>query len=154
MAKTKIMKLRSLAQLDIDAIGTYDAALKRVDIPILREKLTEFRADHVRHVQSLNALIASLGGERVQEKPDIKGVVLTGFTMATSMMGNTAALLAMVGNEELTNRTYQAALKTEWTPEERILIESHFADEQRHLQWIMSAAKSRDWDRIEQEAHT
>lgn len=154
MAKTKIMKLRSLAQLDVDAIGTYDAALKRIDVPILREKLTEFRADHVRHVQSLNALIVNLGGERVEEKPDVKGMFLTGFTAATSMAGNTAALLAMIGNEELTTHTYQAALKSDWNPEERVLIEHHYRDEQRHLAWIKAAAKSRDWERIEHEAHT
>lgn len=154
MAKTKIEKLRSLAQLDVDAVGTYDAALKRIDIPILREKLSEFRADHLRHVQSLNAVIVNLGGQRVEEKPDVKGIFLTGFTAATSMAGNTAALMAMVGNEELTTRTYQAALKVDWNAEERMLIEGHYHDEQRHLAWIKSAAKSRDWERIEHEAHT
>lgn len=153
MANKKIMKLRSLAQLDIDAIGTYDAALKRIDVPILRDKLLEFRGDHERHVQHLNELIAKLGGERVEHKPDLKGRFLTGFTAATSMMGNEGALLAMVGNEELTTHTYQAALKMDWDPEERTLIEKHYSDERRHLEWIKDAAKNRQWARREEEAH-
>ncbi len=145
MSKTKLAKLHSLAQLDVDAIGTYDAALQRVDVPLLKERLAEFREDHVRHVHALNDLISKLGGKPVSMKPDLKGAVLKGFTAVTSMMGNEAALIAMVGNEELTTRTYQAALKLEWTPEERIVIDSHYADEQRHLSWIKDAAKSRRW---------
>jgi rubrerythrin len=149
--KKKLAKLHSLAQLDVDAIGTYDAALERVDVPMLREQLSGFRADHERHVRTLNDFIVRYGGEAVEMKPDIKGAVLKGFTAVTSMMGNEAALVAMIGNEELTTRSYQAALKLEWSPEERTVIESHFADEQRHLAWIKDAAKSRRW--ADQEAH-
>ncbi len=145
MATKKIEKLRSLAQLDVDAIGTYDAALKRIDVPVLKERLTEFRGDHVRHVQELNDLIAKLGGERVEEKADLKGTILKGFTAATSMMGNEAALLAMVGNEELTTNTYKAALKFEWNDQERSLITRNYNDEQRHLAWIKEAARNRQW---------
>ncbi len=145
MATKKIEKLRSLAQLDVDAIGAYDAALKRIDVPILKERLAQFRTDHVRHVQDLNNLISRLGGQRIEEKADLKGTILKGFTAATSMMGNEAALLAMVGNEELTNSTYKAALKFEWNDEERSLIQRNYDDEQRHLAWIKAAARSRQW---------
>lgn len=151
--KDKISRLRKLAQLDVDAIGTYDAALKRVDVPILRDKLSEFRTDHERHVTHLNEVIVRLGGEAVSHKPDLKGTVLTGFTAITSLMGNEASLLAMVGNEELTTRTYQAALEGEWTVEERSMIERHYGDERRHLEWIKHAARSREWAHRTGEAH-
>lgn len=151
--KDKISKLRKLAQLDVDAIGTYDAALKRVDVPELKMKLEEFRSDHQRHVLHLNELISRLGGQAVEHKPDFKGTVLTGFTAITSMMGNEAALMAMVGNEELTTHTYKAALEADWTADERQLIERHYSDERRHLEWIKHAAKSRDWKHREHEAH-
>ena len=153
MAEKKISKLRSLAQLDVDAIGTYDAALRHIDVPFLRDKLMEFRGDHQRHVLDLNELIAKLGGERVEEKPDLKGIALTGMTAATSILGNEAALIAMVGNEELTTHTYQAALKLDWTAEERKLIEKNFSDEQRHLNFVKEAAKSRQWAQREEERH-
>jgi rubrerythrin len=146
----KISKLRSLCQLDVDAIGTYDAALARIDVPLLKEKLTEFRADHVRHVSALNDMLVKLGSQAMSEKADLKGAVLKGFTSITSRFGNEAALMAMVGNEELTTRTYHAALEMQWSADERELIERHYADEQRHLEWIKQAAKNRQqWSQRE-----
>jgi rubrerythrin len=148
----KVAKLRSLCQLDIDAIGTYDAVLARVHVPMLKEKLTEFRADHVRHVSALNELLMKLGAQVVSDKPDLKGSVLKGFTAITSRLGNEAALVAMVGNEELTSRTYHAALQMNWATDERVLIERHYADERRHLEWIRKAAKTRQWAQREAQA--
>lgn len=150
----KIMKLRRLCQLDIDAMGTYDAALARVNVAALKEKLMEFRADHLRHVVALNHELVKLGAREVRERPDLKGALLKGFTAVTSMLGNEAALLAMVGNEALTNRTYRAALRLDWNAEQRAMLERHFNDERRHLEWIREAAKTRHWaPRREARAH-
>ncbi|MBX5481241.1 MAG: ferritin-like domain-containing protein [Myxococcaceae bacterium] len=145
MPQKKIEKLQRLAQLDVDAIGTYDAAMKRISYPVVLEKLGEFRADHVKHVERLNGLLRNLGAEAVEVKPDLKGRVLKGFTAAQSMMGTEGALVAMIGNEELTTHTYHAALKVDWTAEERAVIELHYADERRHLEWIKQAAIRREW---------
>jgi uncharacterized protein (TIGR02284 family) len=140
-------KLRELAQLDVDAIGLYDAAIQRITVPLVREKLSEFRVDHVRHVQDLNAEILKLGGEQVDGSPDVKGTLLRGFTAVTSMMGTQAALFAMAGNEEITNHSYQSALKAaDWTAEVRSLIERNYADERRHLAWIKQASKEKFWE--------
>ena len=89
----------------------------------------------------------------MREVPDFKGTVLKGFTALTSMMGNEAALMAMLGNEELTTRTYHSALRMDWNGEERALIERHSEDERRHLAWIKQAARHREWTRRETEAH-
>jgi len=153
-ADKRISKLRSLCQLDVDAIGTYDAALARIDVPLLKEKLTEFRADHVRHVSALNDMLVKLGSQTVSDKADLKGAVLEGFTSITSRLGNEAALMAMVGNEELTTRTYHSALQMQWSADERELIERHYADERRHLDWIKEAARNRQqWSPRETQAH-
>lgn len=138
-----IAKLRSLAQLDVDAIGTYDAAIARVTDSDIATRLAEFRVDHVRHVQDLNALISKLGGAQVEQVPDLKGVALTGMTMVTSLMGTDAALMAMIGNEELTNRVYEAALKLKLDREALEVIRKNYSDEQRHLEWIKQALKAR-----------
>ena len=111
----QLNKLRDLAQLDVDAIGLYEAAMERISIPFVREKLAEFRVDHVRHVQDLNEEISELGGQPVSNSPDFKGTVLRGFTAVTSMMGTQAALLSMIGNEQLTNLSYETALKLNWS---------------------------------------
>ncbi|MFL5322323.1 MAG: DUF2383 domain-containing protein [Myxococcaceae bacterium] len=143
MSEKIVSKLRGLAQLDVDAIGTYDAAIARVTDEEVATQLASFRVDHVRHVQDLNALIQKLGGAQVSQTPDLKGVALTGMTMVTSMMGTLSALMAMVGNEELTNRVYEAALKLELGSEARELVAKNYADERRHLAWIKSALKIR-----------
>jgi rubrerythrin len=150
---SELEKLRSLAQLDVDAIGTYEAAIARVKEQLVRERLSEFRVDHVRHVQDLNVFIRERGGEPVELRPDLKGAVMKGMTAITSMMGTEAALVAMLGNEELTNRAYELALGFEWSPQVRQLIEKNRKDEERHLAWIKDAVRLRPWTRDEAGAH-
>jgi rubrerythrin len=148
----EVEKLRSLAQLDVDAIGAYDAAIARVKEPLVRERLNEFRVDHVRHVQDLNAFIQQLGGVAVELKPDLKGTAMKGFTAVTSMMGTEAALVAMLGNEEIANRVYELALDFEWSPEVHALIRKNRQDEERHITWIREAARLRPWVDNEEQA--
>jgi rubrerythrin len=146
METTQQIELRNLAQLDVDAIALYDAAIQRISIPLLRDKLSEFKADHERHVVGLNAEIVKATGKPVETKPDLKGSVLRGFTAITSMMGDQAALLAMTTNEELTNRAYEKALKLDWSSSQRALIQQNYDDEKRHLAWIKLAAKEKPWE--------
>jgi rubrerythrin len=143
--KSKVGKLRSLAQLDADAVGAYDAAIARVNESLVRERLNDFRVDHVRHVQDLNALIQRFGGEPVELKLDLKGTAMKGLTAVTSMMGTEAALVAMLGNEEFTNRAYELALQFDWSPEIRVLIQKNREDEYRHVTWIRDAVRTRPW---------
>lgn len=149
---SEVDKLRTLAQLDVDAAGTYEAAIARVKEQMIRERLNDFRIDHVRHVQDLNAVIQQLGGEPVELRPDFKGAAMKGVTAMTSMMGTEAALVAMLANEELTNRTYELALRFNWSPEVRGLIEKNRQDEERHIAWIRDAVRLRPWAGSEVEA--
>lgn len=142
-AKHQVAKLRSLAQLDVDAIGAYDAAIARVSNESVRERLGQFRADHFRHVKELNGFVHALGGEPLDIKADLKGALMKGMTAMTSMMGTEAALIAMMGNEEVTNHAYDAILRLEWSPDIRLLLEKNREDERRHLNWIREAAKER-----------
>jgi rubrerythrin len=151
--RPEVSKLRSLAQLDADAVGAYDAAISRVEEPLIREKLNEFRIDHVRHLQDLNTFIQQFGGEPVQLKPDLKGAAMKMATAASSMMGTHAALAAMLGNEEFSNRAYQYALRFEWSAEVVGLIQKNREDERRHLAWIQDAIKSRLWGTGRAEVH-
>src|SRR5229473_8684900 len=146
METTQQIELRKLAQLDVDAIELYEAAIQRISVPLLRDKLSEFRTDHEQHVVNLNAELVKTGGKAIEAKPDLKGTVLWGFTAVTSMMGDHAALLAMTANEEITNRSYEKALKADWTPDIRALIEKNFGDEKRHLAWIKQALKDKYWE--------
>ena len=140
-----VSHLKRLAQLDIDAIASYEAAIDRIDVTSVRQELDGFRVDHVRHVQDLDALVVAAGAEPVEPKPDLKGALLKGFTAATSMAGVEAALLAMLANEELTNHTYASALELPLLPEQRRVVEKNYDDEKRHLAWIKRALRERPW---------
>ena len=146
MADKEITKLRELAQLEVDAIGLYEAAIERIDVPLISERLSEFRVDHQRHAEDLNTAIVRLGGIELPSSPDLKGTVLRGFTSVTSMMGNQAALLGMMGNEELTKKSYESALRVDWATDLRALIEKSCGDEKRHLAWIKQALKDKYWE--------
>jgi rubrerythrin len=141
-AKARLETLRKLAHLDVDAVGAYDAALKHIRTEAIATRLGEFRADHLRHVRELNALLETFGEEPVEFKPDAKGVLIKGATAATSMMGDRAALFSMRSNERLTNHTYLDAIDEAWNEEVRAMLVRNFADEQRHLAWIEEAIRT------------
>jgi rubrerythrin len=132
-------------QLDLDAMVAYDKAIEACDNSEVKAALAEFRSDHVRHVQDLSEAVLRAGAEP-QRTRDLKGFVIQGFTEIVSH-GDRSALMAMRGNEELTNRLYEAALKRDLTPDVRALLEKNLADERRHLAWIKDALDRRIWER-------
>lgn len=140
-----IDRLNELIALDYDAVGAYEAAIDRIDVEFLRSRLREFQGDHRRHIQELSRVVVGLGG-KAREKPDVKGFFIKGFTAITSVMGNEAALKAMQGNEKLTNRTYEQAMKEGWPEEVRVIIERNFRDEQRHLAFIEESLRLRSFE--------
>jgi uncharacterized protein (TIGR02284 family) len=143
--KRMIERLNDLIALDIDAVGAYEAAINRIDVEFLRMNLRQFQQDHEQHIRDLSQMVKTLGGTP-RQKPDAKGFILKGFTAVTSMMGTEAALQAMRGNENLTNRTYRNALKEEWGSEARTIIERNYMDEQRHLAFIEDMLRNRPWE--------
>ena len=154
----QVAKLRALAQVDVDAIAAYDVAISRVSEPLVRERLEQFRRDHVRHVRELDALVQRLGAGPLALRPDLRGAAMRGLTALGGMMGTEATLLAMLGNEEVSNRAYALALALEWDVETRLLIRRHRADEERHGTWVRDALRERPWQpgglgSLEREAH-
>ncbi|UQA58287.1 DUF2383 domain-containing protein [Polyangium aurulentum] len=139
-------KLNSLIMLDVDAVHAYDQAIEACEILTVKDTLTEFRNDHERHIHDLSEQVRALGGTPEVHR-DLKGFVIEGFTALMSR-GDHSALLAMRGNEELTNRVYKAALEMEdLSPEARTVIERNYADEQRHVSWINNQLSARVWER-------
>lgn len=129
-----LTRLRELAQLDVDAIGAYDSAIKHCK-PEIGQKLSEFRADHVAHLEALNALISKYGGEPVERSRDLKGTLLKGVTAATSLLGTEAALVATIGSEEVSKYRYRFAARGELPEDVKQALEKHLADEDLHLEW-------------------
>jgi rubrerythrin len=99
--------------------------------------LRAYQQDHERHVRDLSAAVRDYGGTP-RESRDVKGFFIQAFTAVNAWMGDKAALKAMKGNEELTNRTYARALEESWPEKIRLIIERNREDERVHLAFVES----------------
>lgn len=139
-------ELKSLIQLDIDAIRAYGAAIQRIDQPDIKLQLTEFQRDHERHIADLSPEVVRLGDKPPANRPDVKGFVIQGFTAVRSMTGTEGALKAMESNEKLTNRNYGKAVAMAFPPGPMMLLQRCAADERRHLEYIERTLRLRPWE--------
>jgi uncharacterized protein (TIGR02284 family) len=138
MARNTIEIMNDLIQLDVDAVHAYEQAIEACDIVTIQEKLRAFQGDHERHIEDLSRLVRARGAEPKVTR-DAKGFLIKGFTAIMSR-GDHSALMAMRGNEELTNLSYKNALDDVGAEAEvRTVVERNYADEQRHLAWIKDA---------------
>src|SRR5689334_15823951 len=107
MSKGALDTLKSLRQLDIDAVHAYTSAIEQIDVSSIRSRLEQFRGDHERHITDLEPCIRRFGAEPDPRERDFKGFLIQGFTAIRSMTGTEGALKAMLGNEETTNAHYR-----------------------------------------------
>ena len=145
--KEVVKRLRSLLQLDVDASHAYQQAIDKIDKPSVREQLILFREDHERHIREIAAKLEEMGEKPPKATPDVKGVLIEGFTALRSMTGTHGALKAMKTNEELTNRKYSEALKLDASLEIHSLLEKNYQDEVRHLAFVEECLKNRVWEK-------
>lgn len=143
MQKDDAIKLLiDLCQLDIDAVEAYDKAIAHIEDLTIKAKITQFKNDHEQHIADLSVLIANYGGEPPARTPDLKGLLITGFTALRSLTGTTGALKAMESNEKTTNREYQQALNNPNLPTDiKVVLEKNLGDERTHLAYIEQALK-------------
>jgi uncharacterized protein (TIGR02284 family) len=142
---SSISALHDLVHLDMDAIKAYEQAIKASEHPVVADQLRKFQADHSRHVTDLTAELTRLG-EKADAKTDLKGFFIEKFTAITSR-GTRSALMAMMGNEQLTTSRYRAALELQDIPDTcKAVVRANHADEQRHLAWIKDALEKKIWE--------
>ena len=145
-SKKVIKVLSDLLHLDVDAIHAYDQAIDNIDVRDIRMRLEEFKGDHERHVTDLSAAIQRHGGEPPKRGRDLKGFFLEGFTAIRSATGTQGALKAMRGNEQLTNRRYEDAMKADLPAEDKDLVRQNLEDERRHLAYIEQVLREKLWE--------
>lgn len=130
-------QLQHLVRIDMDALRAYAQAIDNVDDQSVRNMLTGFRHDHERHVETLSAAIAEMGGT-VPKQPHFAGFALAGMTGVAAGMGVSSALMVMQSNEIVTNQAYDLALSADLPEPVRELVEQNREDERRHLKEISS----------------
>lgn len=147
MAEEMVKKIKSLIQLDVDAVHAYQQAIEKIEVPLIREQLTRFKEDHERHVRELSERLTAMGEEPPRPAPDLKGYLIEGFTALRSMTGTEGALKAMRTNEQLTNRRYEEARRMNAPADLHALLEANYEDERRHLAYVEQALRDRLWEK-------
>ncbi|MRG91453.1 DUF2383 domain-containing protein [Polyangium spumosum] len=136
--------LNELIALDLACAAAYEVACGVCKDEEIKGKLSEFQEDHLRHARELGEHVRRAN----QEPPsglDTKGIIIHGFTTLASQEDRTA-VLAMRGNEELSNNAYASALQAGLPEELQGLVQANFEDERRHMRWIRGAIVLRGWD--------
>ena len=126
----------AMAELDAEAAEAYRIAAEYTENVALRDKLEEFRADHLRHVETFNRMLAAAGVAEVPADLDEDSSAVTMLAASMGTMGVRATVMAMIANEQLTTAMYEAAMELPFEDEVARILEVHMADEQRHLDWL------------------
>lgn len=129
--------LKDLISLDYDAAEAYQAAIERLENPLYKQKLGEFREDHLRHIRELKEVAATLDIE-TPTGPDAKLALAKGKVVMAGIMGDKEILMAMKTNEEDTNTAYERAVNhKDIIASARGVVDRGLSDERRHRQWII-----------------
>lgn len=144
MNESVISLICNLVALDRACAAAYEAACGVCKDEQIQAKLTEFKEDHERHVRELSEVVKQAGQQAPMDL-DAKGVVIKGFTMLSAQEDRTA-VLAMRGNEELSNGAYASALKADLPTEILDMVQANFDDERRHMAWLRDTVLLRGWD--------
>jgi uncharacterized protein (TIGR02284 family) len=129
--------LSDLIQLDHDAAIAYQAAIDRVENSGLRATLSQFRQDHLRHIDEMGEELSALGRTPPREG-DMKSLLTKGKVVIGGLIGDKAILQAMKTNEDDTNTAYERAVgHKDATAGTRAALERGLGDERRHREWMV-----------------
>jgi competence protein ComEA len=137
-------QVAALMLLDLAAVEAYEVALRVCKAPEITRNLKQFRDDHQRHVTELSEAMRALGVEPPTE-PDDRSRCILSYTDVSAREDRTA-LVAMRGNEELTNAAYTSALAGALPEQLQQLIMANWQDERRHIEWIAEELRTRGWE--------
>lgn len=132
--------VKDLLYLEHDAIAAYDSCIERLDDQTLSAKISEFKQDHLQHVEVLNEMARELGIDAPVEG-DMKQMLTTGKVALADLMGDKAVLKAMKTNEDDTVTAYERASGHEDAiPKSKAFVTKAHEDELRHRAWMESTA--------------
>ncbi len=140
-----IQECNDLIRFDYDAIGAYDEAIDKIDDPAIKAQLMQFRGDHERHIADLSPFVIRLGGSP-PGRPGARGVIRKTMTKIAGLMGIETVLQAMKSNEEVLNKQYGNRANQAFPADVLEVIQRNYADEQRHLAWVVQVLASRAWE--------
>lgn len=131
-----------LMKLDLDAMEAYDLAIGNAERPDIKERLEQFKEDHVRHADELGGLLAELGGEP-NKGPAARQLLPSDSIVSASITGDRSILERLLSNENDTNKAYERSLEAaEENEAAKQLFNRNLEDERRHRAWIQETLAS------------
>ncbi len=129
--------ISALTRLDLEAALAFEAAAAIAgQDDDLAQHLRTFARDHRSHLEALNETLESEGEQPVRPAPGTAGPVLAGLLGLTGPLGPDVVVVTLLGNEQLTNLAYDAALSYDWDEETGGMLRRFQQDEERHVAWL------------------
>jgi uncharacterized protein (TIGR02284 family) len=133
--------LKDLIMLDYDAADAYQAATDRLE-NVRFKQLTQFKGDHLRHIDELGQILSGMG-RTVPKEGDMKSILAKGKVVIAGLIGDRAILEAMRTNEADTNTAYERAVNhDDVSSTARSVLQHGLQDERRHCEWILETQKT------------
>ena len=128
--------ISALARLDLEAALAYEAAAEMAhDDTELARNLGAFAGDHRAHLEALNETLEAEGEDAVG--PDgAARTLFVGLLGLTGPLGPDVVVVTLLGNEQLTNLAYDAALSYDWDADTGAMLRRFQQDEERHVAWL------------------
>jgi rubrerythrin len=125
-----------LIQLERDAIAAYDKAIEKLSDEMAARKVREFKGDHLRHVEELEAAAREVGAE-IPHETDAKAMLTTGKVSMASLGSDETILSAMSTNESDTIAAYENGCNNDSLPASlQPMLKRALEDEKRHKAWM------------------
>jgi hypothetical protein len=138
-----LISLRGLAQLEVDALQLFGAAMSHAKDPTLQRRFEEFRDVHKEQARLLDGAIAKLEGRPLALRPDVKGRVLERIAAVGALIGDEGLLVALVSGEELVHKRYEALLERNWPEQVKHLLDEAFGASARQLAFCRASLEHR-----------
>ncbi len=135
--------IHNLLHLEHDAIAAYEQTIERLESTTYKAKVSEFLADHQRHLSELASIGKALNAD-IPSGGDLKTMLTQGKVILADITGDDSAILkAMASNETDTVTAYQQASQHNNIPQNAkdCLTRAH-QDETRHKAWFEQTAQS------------
>ena len=138
-----INAIKDLIELDYDAVEAYEAAINKLENEDYKERLSDFKWDHNKHIDELTSILARYGEEPPTGPSMVKQWLVKGKVFLGTLQGDKSILRAMLSNEEDTNVAYLRMTEREDKYADIVdILERGLADEQNHKKWLENTIDS------------
>ncbi len=140
--------LKNLVELEYDTVEAYKVAIDQLKTPKFKDKLSEFKADHQRHIDELTRYLQKNNKDYPTGPDNTKQWLVKGKVALGEIVNNDKGILfAMSSNEVDTNTVYERMVAHDNIPNDiKQMMHDFLLDEKWHKAWIEEKLDSFDED--------